>query len=115
MSLPAKYNGMNAVLRSFCPLSATALSLHSFQIRDVSLSDAGWYDCQVNTVPKISNKSYLSVYDGPRRRQPEVRLPSAVRPAAAAAAAAAAADHGMVATQPGDRMVAASTEGEVVG
>lgn len=23
--------------------------------------DAGWYDCQVNTSPKISNKSYLAV------------------------------------------------------
>ena len=31
------------------------------QIKDVSHKDAGWYDCQVNTSPKISNKSYLSV------------------------------------------------------
>ena len=27
----------------------------------MSHKDAGWYDCQVNTSPKISNKSYLSV------------------------------------------------------
>jgi hypothetical protein len=36
-------------------------SLFHLQIKDVTLKDAGWYDCQVNTSPKISNKSYLQV------------------------------------------------------
>jgi len=35
--------------------------LFQLQIKDVTLKDAGWYDCQVNTSPKISNKSYLQV------------------------------------------------------
>lgn len=34
-----------------------------WQIRDLTLKDTGWYDCQVNTEPKISNKSYLTVFE----------------------------------------------------
>lgn len=31
------------------------------QIRQVTKGDEGWYDCQVNTEPKINHKSYLRV------------------------------------------------------
>ena len=37
--------------------------LDFFQIKSVTLKDDGWYDCQVNTEPKISNKSFLTVSD----------------------------------------------------
>lgn len=33
----------------------------NLEIKSVTLKDSGWYDCQVNTEPKISNKSYLTV------------------------------------------------------
>lgn len=33
----------------------------NLEIKDVTEKDSGWYDCQVNTEPKISNKSYLVV------------------------------------------------------
>jgi hypothetical protein len=93
----------------------------STQIRDVSPTDEGWYDCQVNTEPKISNKSYLNVYQGGYRRQ--TQLPwarvhgsggikdSAVRPRKTVNGGGGDSSDVMVATQPGDRMVAASTEG----
>ena len=31
------------------------------QITNVSLTDRGWYECQINTEPKISHSSYLAV------------------------------------------------------
>jgi len=37
------------------------LFLFVFQIKEVGIKDAGMYDCQVNTSPKMSNKSYLIV------------------------------------------------------
>ncbi|CAB4069351.1 unnamed protein product [Lepeophtheirus salmonis] len=33
----------------------------NLEIKDVSIRDGGWYDCQVNTEPKVSNKTYLNV------------------------------------------------------
>ena len=47
----------------FSPYDALMIS-HAYdflQIRNVSRMDEGWYDCQVNTEPKISNMSYLFV------------------------------------------------------
>jgi len=34
-------------------------SVWTLQIRNVSRTDEGWYECQVNTDPKISNTSHL--------------------------------------------------------
>ena len=31
------------------------------QIRNITFRDEGWYDCQVNTEPKVSSKTYLKV------------------------------------------------------
>lgn len=31
------------------------------QIRQIALSDEGWYECQVNTEPKLSHKTFLRV------------------------------------------------------
>ena len=33
----------------------------SNQIRQITPKDAGWYDCQVNTEPKLNSKSFLTV------------------------------------------------------
>ena len=34
---------------------------HSFQINQINFKDGGWYDCQVNTEPKVSSKVHLKV------------------------------------------------------
>ena len=39
--------------------------------------DEGWYDCQVNTEPKINFKSYLKVLPAPPRKSPPEFFPSA--------------------------------------
>ena len=36
----------------------------SHQIRQIKLKDEGWYDCQVNTEPKLNSKSFLKVVEG---------------------------------------------------
>ena len=44
--------------------------LSTMQIGNVSHKDEGWYDCQVNTEPKVSSKVYLRIvrrgFFGPR-------------------------------------------------
>ncbi len=49
------------------------------QIRDVTFRDRGWYDCQVNTEPKISNKSFLSVSEDPRGMRKQKDSPAQTR------------------------------------
>ena len=51
-------------------LSSPFVSIWSLQIDSVSIKDEGWYDCQVNTEPKVSHQSYLHIEPkspGPRR------------------------------------------------
>ena len=43
----------------------SSISLWSLQIDSVSPLDEGWYDCQVNTEPKVSHKSYLHIKKSP--------------------------------------------------
>ena len=35
----------------------------TLQIRQITLKDEGWYDCQVNTEPKLNSKSFLRVFE----------------------------------------------------
>ena len=39
----------------------TRVTTHSFQINQINFKDGGWYDCQVNTEPKVSSKVHLKV------------------------------------------------------
>ena len=41
--------------------SSPFVSIWSLQIDSVSAKDEGWYDCQVNTEPKVSHQSYLHI------------------------------------------------------
>jgi len=43
------------------------------QIDSATPRDSGWYDCQVNTAPKISIKSYLTVRPRPSSAPRQVR------------------------------------------
>ena len=47
-------------------------SVWSLQIESVSASDQGWYDCQVNTEPKVSHKSYLRIIKKSASLRPRV-------------------------------------------
>merc|ERR1712241_1087839 len=42
-------------------LSSPFVSIWTLQIDSVSVKDEGWYDCQVNTEPKVSHQSYLHI------------------------------------------------------
>ena len=62
--------------------SAAAL-LHHFslffcqQISSANPKDEGWYDCQVNTEPKVNFKSYLRILPLPKSRNKQGKQSSA--------------------------------------
>jgi hypothetical protein len=53
---------LRATIIIFCNCLCLLLLSHH-QIRQIALKDEGWYDCQVNTEPKLNSKSFLKVVE----------------------------------------------------
>merc|ERR1711879_225657 len=57
------------------------ISIWNLQISQASKEDNGWYECQINTEPKMGQKSYLKVQSSQPKVQPsELRSDAPMKP-----------------------------------
>ena len=51
------------VQKAYLSYQYEPLQFQFFQISQITSKDEGWYDCQVNTEPKLNSKSFLKVFE----------------------------------------------------